>query len=279
MIQIYKKGNTDFVYNGETVLMPEKCTLNTKLNDAWEMTLIHPVDEEGRWKYIKEEAVICAPTFIGEEQLFRIYDVEKTEEEVTAKAYPVFFDSAKDCFLMDVRPDAKNGQQALNIMMAGSKYKGESDITTGSTAYFVRRNLMEALNGTDSPTFVQRWGGEILYDNYKVIINERAGSDRGTEVRYGKNIKGTSYHVDMSEVVTRIIPIAYNGRGMSGKEPWVDSPEISKYATVYTREMKFDNIKLKSDVSGENEGDIICGNQAELDARLWLPARNSTKPE
>lgn len=273
MIQIYKKGNTDFVYNGESVLMPEKCTLNAKLNDAWEMTLIHPLDEGERWKHIKEEAVICAPTFMGEEQLFRIYDVEKTEEEVIAKAHPIFFDSAKDCFLMDVRPDGKNGQQALSIMMAGSKYQGESDITTGSTAYFVRRNLMDALNGEDSPTFVQRWGGEILYDNYKVIINERAGSDRGTEVRYGKNIKGASYHVDMSEVVTRIIPIAYNGRGMSGKEPWVDSTEISKYATVYTKEMKFDNIKLKSDASGENEGDIICKNQTELDARLTAACR------
>ena len=273
MIQIYKKGNTDFVYNGESVLMPEKCTLNAKLNDAWEMTLIHPLDEGERWKHIKEEAVICAPTFMGEEQLFRIYDVEKTEEEVIAKARPIFFDSAKDCFLMDVRPDGKNGQQALSIMMAGSKYQGESDITTGSTAYFVRRNLMDALNGEDSPTFVQRWGGEILYDNYKVIINERAGSDRGTEVRYGKNIKGASYHVDMSEVVTRIIPIAYNGRGMSGKEPWVDSAEISKYATVYTKEMKFDNIKLKSDASGESEGDIICKNQAELDARLTAACR------
>ena len=273
MIQIYKKGNTDFVYNGESVLMPEKCTLNAKLNDAWEMTLIHPLDEGERWKHIKEEAVICAPTFMGEEQLFRIYDVEKTEEEVIAKARPIFFDSAKDCFLMDVRPDGKNGQQALNIMMAGSKYKGESDITTGSTAYFVRRNLMDALNGEDSPTFVQRWGGEILYDNYKVIINERAGSDRGIEVRYGKNIKGASYHVDMSEVVTRIVPIAYNGRGMSGKEPWVDSAEISKYATVYTKEMKFDNIKLKSDASGESEGDIICKNQAELDARLTAACR------
>lgn len=273
MIQIYKKGNTDFVYNGESVLMPEKCTLNAKLNDAWEMTLIHPLDEGERWKHIKEEAVICAPTFMGEEQLFRIYDVEKTEEEVIAKARPIFFDSAKDCFLMDVRPDGKNGQQALSIMMAGSKYQGESDITTGSTAYFVRRNLMDALNGEDSPTFVQRWGGEILYDNYKVIINERAGSDRGTEVRYGKNIKGASYHVDMSEVVTRIIPIAYNGRGMSGKDPWVDSAEISKYATVYTKEMKFDNIKLKSDASGESEGDIICKNQAELDARLTAACR------
>ena len=273
MIQIYKKGNTDFVYNGESVLMPEKCTLNAKLNDAWEMTLIHPLDEGERWKHIKEEAVICAPTFMGEEQLFRIYDVEKTEEEVIAKAHPIFFDSAKDCFLMDVRPDGKNGQQALSIMMAGSKYQGESNITTGSTAYFVRRNLMDALNGEDSPTFVQRWGGEILYDNYKVIINERAGSDRGTEVRYGKNIKGASYHVDMSEVVTRIIPIAYNGRGMSGKEPWVDSTEISKYATVYTKEMKFDNIKLKSDASGENEGDIICKNQTELDARLTAACR------
>ena len=33
----------------------------------------------------------------------------------------------------------------------------------------------------------KRWGGEIVYDNYKAIINRHAGSDRGVEILYGKN--------------------------------------------------------------------------------------------
>ena len=57
---------------------------------------------------------------------------------ITAIAYPIFFDSADDCFLVDVRPTMKSGQEALDIMTAGSRYSGESDIVSGSTAYFVR---------------------------------------------------------------------------------------------------------------------------------------------
>ena len=43
--------------------------------------------------------------------------------------------------------------------------------------------MMDALNGEDSPTFIQKWGGEMLYDNYKIIVNDRVGGDYGAEVR------------------------------------------------------------------------------------------------
>lgn len=260
MIQIYSKENTGYSKNGDTVLFPISCRLLAKLNSTWEMKLVHPIDAEGRWKHIEEEAVICAPTFMGERQLFRIDKVDKTDTEITATAYPVFFDSADDCFLMDTRPESKNGQQALGIMTTGTKYSGESDIATASTAYFVRRNLMDCINGKDEPTFIQRWGGEILYDNYKVIINKRAGGDYGVEVRYGKNMDGLNYSLDMSEVITRIIPVAYNGRMLSGSSPWVDSPNINKYTKKYIREMKFDNVRLREDMeNAEEDGLIICG--------------------
>lgn len=259
MIQIYKKNNTNFDFNGDMTLLPVSCELEVKLNETWKLQLVHPLDEEGRWKYIDEEAVICAPTFQGKRQLFRINDLEKTDTEITATAYPIFFDSAKDCFLMDIRPEMKSGQQALDILMAGTKYSGKSDINTGSTAYFVRRNLMDAINGQDEPTFIQRWGGEILYDNFKVIINKRVGGDYGTEIRYGKNMDGLSYHLDMTDVVTRIVPVSYNGHTLPGASPWVDSKNFKKYATAYTKEIKFENVKLAEDVEGEvGEEDIIC---------------------
>lgn len=270
MIQIYKRENINYDTNGDMTLFPISCSLKSILNGAWELTLTHPLDDEDRWKYMEEEAMIAAPTWMGEKQLFRIDKVEKTDTEVTAAAYPVFFDSADDCFLLDTRPERKNGQQALDIMTAGTKYRGESDITEVSTAYFVRRNLMDAINGEDEPTFVQRWGGEILYDNYKIIINERVGGDYGTEIRYGKNMNGLNYQIDMSTVVTRIVPVSYNGYTLDGDAPWVDSPNIGKYAKIHTREMKFDDVKLREDANEDDEenGVIVCDNIEELQAAL-----------
>lgn len=267
MIEVYNRDNFDYEKNGNMTLFPESCTVTAELNGTWYMDIIHPLDEEGRWKYITEEAVIAAPTFMGKKQLFRVDDVEKTDTEVTAKAYPIFFDSADDCFLYDVRPTGKSGQQALNEMTAGSRYHARSNITSGSTAYFVRRNLMDAINGEESPTFLERWGGEMLFDNYTIIINEQVGADHGVEIRYGKNMAAVRHHIDMSQIVTRIVPVAFNGRMLS--EMCVDSANINKYVRVYVKEMRFENIKMEEDVEGDEETDtVICADQAALDTAL-----------
>lgn len=269
MIQCYKPDNTNYENNGDITLSPTSCELSCEINGTWELNMTHPLDSDGRWKYLSEEAVISAPTFQSDKQLFRVDKCVKSDSSVDVTAYPIFFDSADDCFLMDTRPTNQNGQNALNIMTQGSKYSGESDITTGGTAYFVRRNLMDAINGEDSPTFIQTWGGEILYDNFKIIVNERIGGDYGVEIRYGKNMDGLSYTVDMSDIVTRIIPVAYNGRTMSGNSPWVDSENIDKYAKKYIREVKFEDVKLAEDASDSEEEDvIICADQAALNAAL-----------
>lgn len=269
MIQVYKPENTDYEHNGDITLFPTACDLDAEINGAWELSMSHPLDSDGRWEYLSEEAVISAPTFQSDHQLFRVGKRIKSESSIEVTAYPIFFDSADDCFLLDARPTSQNGQNALNVMTQGSKYSGESDITTGGTAYFVRRNLMDAINGEDSPTFIQTWGGEILYDNFKVIINERIGGDHGSEIRYGKNMDGLSYTVDMSGVVTRIVPVAYNGRTMSGDAPWVDSENIDKYAKKYIREVTFDDVKLSADASdSEDDNIIICADQTALDSAL-----------
>ena len=273
MIQIYDSQNTNFDQNGDSVLFPEKCTVEAELNGTWVLNITHPIDDENRWKYIEEEAVIAVPTFMGKKQLFRIDRVSTVTEDddtVTAVAYPIFWDSADDLFLLDSRPTEKNGQEALDIMLAGSKYTAQSDITRTATAYFERRNMMDALNGEDSPTFIQRWGGEMLYDNYKIIVNDRVGGDYGAEVRYRKNMNGVQSDIRMENVVTRIVPVAYNGYTIDGSSAWVDSPNINKYAKVYTKEIRFDDVKMEEDASEDDEenGTIICKSQEEIDQAL-----------
>lgn len=271
MIQIYKPDNTDYARNGDITLLPSAATVHAILNSTWEASVSHPIDVEGRWKYIVEGTVVKMPSFNGM-QLFRVKKKYKSDSGIEAEMEPIFYDSMDDCFLVDVRPTIKNGQGALDIMTAvNSKYSGQSDITTVATAYYVRKNLIEAINGDDPNSFVNRWGGEILYDNYTVIVNKRIGADYGIELQYGKNIPedGLSEDIDIRDVVTRIYPTSYNGHTMSGVG-YVDSPLIGNYPVVKTKTMKFENVKMREDASEEDSenGTVICDTQAELDDAL-----------
>ena len=71
MIQIYSPTNTDYTHNGDQTLFPSAATLHAILNGLWTAELTHPIDADGRWKYIVEEAVVKMPSFNGD-QLFRI---------------------------------------------------------------------------------------------------------------------------------------------------------------------------------------------------------------
>ena len=276
MIQIYAKDNSDYTKNGDMPLLPSDASVHVILNGAWEASLTHPIDADGRWKYIVEEAVVKMPSFNGD-QLFRIKTAQKKDSGVTATLEPIFYDAMGDCWLADIRPTGKNGQEALDAMLApNSKYSGFSNITRTATAYYQNMNFMQALNGDIDQSFTSRWGGEILFDNFTVTVNDRVGGDYGIELRYGKNIPkdGMSYEVDTRDVVTRIYPQAYNGHKMSGGG-YVDSPLINNYPTVKATAMTFDNIKMADDAQeddaqedDEENGVIICDTQEELDAAL-----------
>ena len=269
MIHIYSPSNTDYSKNGDMVLLPTECTHNAILCGVWELSLSHPRDAEGRWKYIVEGAVLSVPTFMGNGQLFRIYEVEKTNDEVTCSARPIFFDSAKDVFLLDVRPTNRPGASALALLTNGTKYTTQSNITKQSTAYYVRKNLIEALNGEDDNSFINRWGGEPLYQNFHVIFNERAGSDNGVLIHYGKNIESITETINTDELITRIVPESYNGYLLDGASPWVNSPLINSYPVVCTAVKHYEHVKLASETEGDpSEDDIICEDMAELRAKL-----------
>lgn len=271
MIQLYKAENKSFECNGDMTLIPSKATVHVVMNGAWETEIEHPIDKEERWRYIKENAVVKMPSFNGE-QLFRIKKKRKSDSGVAATLEPIFFDAKDDCFLTDIRPTKKNGQQALDIMTSpNNKYTGKSNITILSTTYYEYMNLIEAINGNQDNSFVNRWGGEILFDNFTVVINDRIGIDNGVELRYGKNISvdGLSEEIDVNAVATRIYPKAFNGHKLSGTG-YIDSDLIGKYPVVKSVTMSFEDVKMISDIQGENdtEGIIICNNQEELDDAL-----------
>lgn len=253
MIEVYVKGNEDYESNGDMTLTPTTCEVELTVEGIAELTLEHPIDDLGRWEYLVNDNVIAAPTPYSKKQLFRIYDYTKTETEVTAYARHIFYDSAGE-MLVDVRPTDKTGQEALDIILSGTKYKAKTNIKTRSTAYYIRKNIMEAIGGDNENSFINRWGGERMYDNFTVIINDRLGGDYGACAEFGQNMTGIEADISIDDVVTRIIPVSYNGHTLEGEEPWIDSPIIGSYANPRVAVIKFEDVKLLEDCQEGEEG-------------------------
>ena len=259
MIEIYSKTNTNYDKNGDITLDPTSCTYK---DSEKELVLEHFQDEDGRWKYIDFENVIAAEEN-GKKKLYRIYNVVRSLYNVTAYARPIFYDLI-DKVLIDVRPTDKTGEEALNIILAGTGFTGHSNISSLNTAYYVRKNIVESLIGDIDNSFLNRWGGEFYCENFDVYINDRIGADNGVRVEFGYNLNEIEEDINIEEVVTRIIPVGYNGITLGGDTPWVDSPTINKYTQPKMRVIEFSDVKVKESPDDEEGFDTIEEAREEL---------------
>lgn len=259
MIEIYLKTNTNYEMNGDITLTPISCHYK---KSEYLVTLEHPIDSFGRWKYIDYENVIAAEED-GKKKLYRIFNVVKSLYSITAYARPLFFDLI-DNVLLDVRPTLKNGEETLNIILEGTGFTGHSNISTVNTSYYVRKNIVEAILGNDENSFLNRWGGEVLLDNFDIYINDKIGSDNGVRVEFGYNLNEIEEDINIEEVATRIIPIGYNGIILDSSTPWVDSPLINKYTKPKMRVINFDDVKVKESETDEEGFNTIEEARAEL---------------
>lgn len=266
MIQVYLPDNPTYTRNGDLVLHPIECLGDFNLNGTWELTMITPLD--GSQDYLMTDSVIKAPAPNGD-QLYRIYKVEQNLEFVTSYAIPIFMQAAQDCFYMDIRPTNLTGQQYMDYMMQDTIYSGVSNVTNVSTAYYIRKNLIECLMSNEDTSFLNRWGGEVFFDNYTITINQHIGQDRGVKVKLGQNMTGCEVRVDNSNVVTRIVPIAYNGYLLESPY-YVDSSRIGSYPFVRTKLIRYEDLKLTSDaygLSNEETYDTLAELQDAMTAR------------
>lgn len=255
MIEVYLKTNKNYEMNGEMTLEPSSCIYKNK---EYLLTIEHPFDKLERWKYLDYENVIKT-----EGKLYRIFNVVKSLDYITAYARPIFFDLI-DTILLDVRPTNKTGQQALEEILKGTGFKAHSNISTLNTAYYIRKNIVEAILGNDENSFLNRWGGEVLLDNFDIYINDKIGSDNGVRVELGYNLNEIEEDINIEEVATRIIPTGYNGIMLDGSTPWIDSPLIKKYTKPKMRVINFDDVKVKESEADEEGFNTIEEARQEL---------------
>ena len=65
MICVYGADCTDFSNNGIGPVFPQSATVTETLNGEYELTLVHPLDEAGRWRRLVEGCIVRAPVPAG----------------------------------------------------------------------------------------------------------------------------------------------------------------------------------------------------------------------
>lgn len=250
-IEFYNPDNNDFESDGNVTLRPNKALFKIKLNGICEIELSHPCDKEGRWKFLRNDGIIKAPTPYSNGQLFHVYSIKKNMiGGLNVKARHIFFDLNKS-LILDNRAENKTCQEALDIILNGTKFSGKSNIKKLATAYFVKMNRVAAINGNADNTLISRWGGEIFLDNYNITVNDHIGDDYGAYINYGNNMLELGLENNEDNVITRGYPVAFNGRMLP--EKYIDSPLINKYREIKEDFVEMSDLKLKED-SSDGEG-------------------------
>lgn len=237
--------------------------------------------------YNTVQAVEAAtPSVQVREQLFRLQQPKMQEQKITVEALPVAYDAAG--ILTDphtVTPTT--GVEAVDLILDKAYVDvGELEIYTDigdSRTRFEKQdvNIIDALlNGDDS--FVGRWGGDVLLDDWTITILRSAGVDRGFYASYGRNLTGVdSYEVD-DDVTTAIVPI---GETEDGKPLYLDgdkvmkAPNYSAFPVPHMAALKVSEAKVKQKKAGEEKVTPALARQrmraavqAEWDKGVNIPA-------
>ncbi|XZL17916.1 phage tail spike protein [Clostridium perfringens] len=270
MINIYDSTETNFSHNGICSLDEKreliKCTIHRKLEGAYEGTLF--ISKENlKWTEFIEGRILKLPVDInGRTQLFRIFDTSDDFTDLEVYFKHIFFD-LDDFFIEDTNIVEKDGRgainQILNTTVDSHRFIATSDINIINNCRIVDKTVTEAI-GVDENCFLNRWGGEIDYDNFKFKINKKIGSDNGYRISLRKNLKAINGDISITEVATKLKIKGYDGIKL---DEYLISPLANAYPHFKTRVVKFDDIKVKSDPDNPEEEGYETLQAAQLEMR------------
>ena len=265
---------TVLTYNGKT--LDNYCVSCTTEEDFSSYTLdARFIIKDDITDLLVEEAILKVQEDYGKE-IFRISKVTVGTKYIDVVARQITISDTITLFLDDVRPTEKNGLSALTYIISNSYGKHKNDITVTSnitkqdTAYYIKKNVYEAIQSTDENAFLTRWGGEIQRRAYNIKIDDKIGSERGFTIREGKNLTGFEGSSNIDNLVTRARGQGYNG--ILGN--WIESPLIGDYENIYSNVIKYEDVKVKDENSDEGY-DTLEEAQAELDRRIGLEFSDS----
>ena len=282
MITVHDRTATTFTTTGLGVLDREIINpiVVEELGGEFSLTFTYPADGPAATHLTLENIVAAPVPGLEQRQGFRISEVVTTLDgmlEVTA--FHVFYDLAGN-LIADTYVVNKTAKGALTQILGAANTKHgftatSSDTVARSSARLVRMPIAAALmDAGEDNTFAARWGGELTRDNFHIHHAPMRGANHGMVISDRKNLTGFESAIDFSTVVTRILPVGYDGLLLP--ELYVDSPKLGDYVVPRIRVIRYGQVKAITDKDNPREGELPL-DQAHGELRRLAAAEFSAK--
>lgn len=179
-------------------------------NGSYEITLTYPANgihaEE-----IQPNCIIKAkPNFTDNPQLFRIYKVGKEiNGRFEVSGQHISYDLSGKIAISGTADSCSNALLLLHNNYA-LNWNLTTDIVSSNAFDISVPSSVRSWFGGKQGSLIDLYGGEWHYDNFTCSLKKNRGTDRGTTIRYGKNLTELSQEISLENLVTGVIPYAIN---------------------------------------------------------------------
>ena len=250
MIKAFGKTDRDFSSNGDIIVKATKAKLHKKDNGDYYIDIEAPLEYSD---FLIDGNILAVDTPQGV-QAFRVSNPSKKSRKISIRAWHVFYDS-KNYLIADSNVVDSNCNDALDHLNSAtepqSAFTTISDVQAVDSFRCVRKSLYEAIQ-----TVLERWGGHLVRDNFKISIRENIGTDNGIVVRYRKNLKELTCDENWDNVVTKILPVGKDGILLNDQDSSASLYVTSstQYPIPYTKTVSFSQDNINEDDYKDAEG-------------------------
>lgn len=199
-----------------------------KVKKKWKTYVYYGWIDRNALEYVTVESIPADPEAIEQvapawkvtDQLFRIHATKLTDKGVTVSARHIWYDLLGNVTTWTGLSGGENAPECLDALHGildncaiEHEFEGYTNIVgTRDTIEWTRISPVEALCDPETG-LLARWGAELVRDNTEFYVLAEAGMNRGVRIEYAKNLLGVNCDVDVTDVVTRILPVGQTSKG------------------------------------------------------------------
>ena len=215
---LYAPGTTNFSTNGIGRLTDTtECIVHEQRNGCFEMTLTMPTSGRHFTDIQKGSIITAKPSPSRSAQPFEVVNIQKAMDDMTAEIYCQHI--AYRLNRIPVKPyTATSATEAFQKLVSNSvetnPFTFSTTVTRAGTYKHTLPSSAKACLQGESGSILQTYQGEYLFNNFAIQLLANRGVDRGTSIRYGKNLLDLNMEESIENVVTGILPfwVGKNGQ-------------------------------------------------------------------
>ena len=210
---LYKANAIDFTTYGIGVLKDcTSCEVTEERNGAFECVLKYPITGTMYKEITLERLVKAKPNDTANDQVFRIYRVTTPiNGQITVYAQHISYDLSNVAALQ-WETESISPQLAMERVFQNTatphNFTCQTEYSAAKAFSVKKPQSVRACLGGVAGSFLDLWGGEYEWDNFKVIHHQGRGQHTGVVIEYGKNLTEMEHDSENTDVYTDLLPYA-----------------------------------------------------------------------